>query len=124
MKICQTHWDQCRAAIDKHGMADLVAKDGEQAMGALQRTLQTGTEAKSDFDPLMSMHWHWMNTALRAGGLYLMGADPEPNNNDGHYCPMCEYGKHSGHKAEDAIEDIAQQIAAWCRSEGLIPKVS
>jgi hypothetical protein len=32
MKICKTHWEKLRAAIDKRGLTPFVAKDGKAAV--------------------------------------------------------------------------------------------
>lgn len=102
-------------------MTELVARDGNEAFENISSELQGD---KPPFDPLMSMHWHWMNGALREGGLYLMG-QPEDGSNDGHYCPVCEFAKHYAEfDANDEIGKVADQMAEHCRTEGLIPKVS
>ena len=118
MKICQKHWDMCRAAVADRGLGDLVAKSGSEAANDAMAELR-GEESK--FDPLMSMHWHWTNEALRCGGLYLMSKN-ETGENDGEYCPICEFEKHaSGFVANDAIGMVADQMQVHARSEGLIP---
>ncbi len=123
MKICKDHWDVCHKAIDERGMSSLVANSGEAAMESLVADLQ-GQATNKDFDPLMSMHWHWTNSALRAGGLWTMEQDPS-GKNDGHYCPICIYcEKEPGFIAEESVGKVADQMAEWARSEGLIPSVS
>lgn len=123
MKFCQEHWSLCRKAVDDRGMSSLVARDGQAALDNVVAELQ-GDDAKKTFDPLMSLHWHFVNEALRCGGLYVMGDDPS-GKNEGHYCPLCEFASNShGFIAEEAIGNIANQMADWARSEGLIPAVS
>jgi len=119
MKFCMDHWNLCRAAVDDRGMTPLVAADGAEA---IERTVEELNGGTPKFDPLMSMHWHWTNSALEAGGLYLMGQN-DTGENEGHFCPVCEFVKHSeGFDAKEAIGSVADQIAEYCRAEGLIPK--
>lgn len=118
MKMCQQHWDMCREAISTRGMDGLVAKSGEEAAEHMVEELKGG---KAPFDPLMSMHWHWTNEALRNGGLYLMGVDEDGNP----YCPICEFEKHmTGFDAARDIGMIADQMQAHARAEGLIARQS
>lgn len=123
MKMCQLHWDMCRKSIEEYGLLPLVAKDGKKALENMENALK-GIKKIKDFDPLMSMNWHWHNNALESGGLYLMGQN-ETGENDGQYCPLCEYEKHNKNfKTKEAIDHVSVQIAAWCREQGLLPKVS
>ncbi len=121
MKICKDHWEMMRNAIEDRGMSGLVARDSETAFDNIKEELSGG---RPDFDPLMSMHWHWTNEAIRCGGLYLMGED-ETGANDGQFCPVCEFEKNAeGFDAKISIGIVADQMAEYARSEGLIPKVS
>lgn len=120
MRICPSHWTMCREAVEQRGLSSLVARDGEQAMERMVGELK-GEDVKETFDPLMSLHWHFTNDALRCGGLYLLGLTDagEP------YCPICEFEKNAkGFVASEAIGDVADQMASWARSEGLIPPAS
>jgi hypothetical protein len=123
MRICKEHWQMCRNAVDERGMSGLVARNGKEAADNAVDELQGGSPP---FDPLMSMNWHWSAEAMRCGGLYLMTVDTETNpENEGHYCPICEFVKHAkGFDAKEAIGNIADQMAVHARAEGLIPKVS
>ncbi len=121
MRICKEHWQMMRDAVAVRGMDALVAADGEEAMQSVVIELRGG---KAKFDPLMSLNWHFTGEAMRCGGLYLMGQN-ETGENDGHYCPICEFAKHSkGFEAKEAIGNIADQMAVHCRAEGLIPQLS
>lgn len=104
-------------------MSELVARDGKEATDNAVEELQGGNPP---FDPLMSMNWHWSGEALRNGGLYLMEIDMKANpDNEGHYCPLCEFAKHmKGFEAKASIGMIADQMADHARAEGLIPQVS
>jgi hypothetical protein len=122
MKICKQHWQLMRDAIEARGMSSLVAKDGETAMENEVKALEGDAP---DFDPLMSMHWHYSNEALRYGGLYLMFVSEEENpDNEGHYCPVCEFEKHSeGFVAVESIGRIADQMREYAIEQKLIPGV-
>lgn len=124
MKFCQPHWDICRQTVEAYGMVGLVAKSGGEAVDCMKEDIEScGKSSDENFDPLMSLHWHFINDALRCGGLYLLGANPS-GNNAGHYCPICEFEKNmEGFDARQAVETIAKQIAAYCREKGLLTKV-
>lgn len=128
MKICQQHWQLMRDAVDSRGMATLVAKNGEAAfedqvrhLDEAQRTGSVSEQTvRETFDPLMSMHWHWTNGALRNGGLYLMGNNPD--DAEGNYCPVCEYVKHvENFDAKKEIDSVADQMRSYCVEQKLIP---
>lgn len=127
MRICKAHWRMCRDAVDSRGMGGLVAKSGEAAMDNMIAEIE-GTAKEQDFDPLMSLNWFFSGEAMKNGGLYLMAVDPEHpdlKDNDGHYCPICEFEKHmQGFDAAEQIGMVADQMAEHCRKEGLIPPVS
>lgn len=112
-----------RDAVETRGLSSLVAKDGQEA---IERTVDEleGGDHKKNFDPLMSMHWHFTNEAIRCGGLYLMG-ESDSAENDRQYCPVCEFVKHQrDFDPKQRIETVADQMAKWARSEGLIPQKS
>lgn len=121
MRICQPHWQLMRDAVEVHGMSGLVARDGESAVENAVADLQQEPDPEHKrFDPLMSIHYHFTNNAIRCGGLYLMG-QREDGENDGHYCPVCEFEKHMpGFVAKPEIDKVAEQMAGWCREQGLI----
>jgi len=77
MRICQRHWDACKAAIVERGLARDIAKDGAEAM---RRALE-GRD-----DPLMTLHWMLTNRALEMLGLGLMS----PAADGGERCQVCE----------------------------------
>lgn len=119
MRICKEHWQMMRDSIDEHGMTSLVAKSGEEAM---ENTLAEFQGQEAPFDPLMSMHWHWTNSALHNGGLYLLGLD----ENGKEYCPVCEFMTHldSFVNPKKEIDDVSKEMVKYCREKGLIPRVS
>lgn len=132
MKMCQPHWDTMRASIEEKGLSGLIAKSGEAAMDNQVRQLEEAQReggvseqtTKETFDPLMSMHWHFSNEALRLGGLYLM-AQREDGQNEGHYCPLCEFEKNApGFVATEEIGTVAGQMRDWCVEQGLIARPS
>ena len=112
----------CRAAVDARGMSSLVSRSGQEAVTRMTDELQ-GEDSKATFDPLMPLHNHFWGEALRCGGLYIMGQN-ETGENEGHYCPVCEFVKHSpGFSAEESIGSITDQMLSWAREQALIPKV-
>lgn len=132
MKICTDHWQTMKETIEAKGLGSLISKSGEAVIDAEVRQLEeaknTGSVSeqttKETFDPLMSMHWHFTNYALECGGLYLM-CQNEDGKNEGQYCPVCEFEKHSeGFIAKDQITSVADQMRDYCIKEGLIPRLS
>lgn len=123
MKICADHWQMMRKAIDDRGMTGLVNQSGEAMLESQVAEIE-GRATDKDFDPLMSMFWHWMNNALRSGGLWVMGEDPS-GKNDGQYCPVCLFAEfQDDFVAEKSIGDVADQMRAYCIEKGLIPAAS
>lgn len=123
MKICKDHWTACREAVESRGLSSLVAADGKEAVSRVMDEFNGG-DMKKNFDPLMSMNFHFTNNALSCGGLYLMGTPPD-GENDGHYCPICEFVKNARDwDAKVEIAKVADQMREWALAEGLVPKVS
>jgi hypothetical protein len=123
MKMCQKHWDLCRAAIDSHGLAPLVAANGQEACNKMMAEME-GAPTRENFDPLLSMNNHWWATALQCGGLYLMGQNQD-GSNDGHYCPLCELDSHYKEFVPEAeVNMVADQMLEWVKKEGLLPKAN
>lgn len=119
MRICNKHWQMCWTSVQERGLSDLVAMDPDVAFANLMQT--DITENPESFDPMISMHWHFTNQALKYGGPYLLGHDP----NGDQYCPICEFEKHAeGFVAKDEIDDVAGQMATWARSVSLIPPMN
>ena len=122
MKVCTKHWDMMKEAVETSGMSSLISADSEHAIARTKEELEGGLTA-DNFDPLLQLGWHFTSEALRCGGLYLMFTN-ESGENDGHYCPLCEFESHyDGWDSKKQIENIAGQMAEWAREEGLIPKV-
>lgn len=131
MKICKDHWQVMRDAVEERGMFGLIAKSGEAAVDDAVRQLEeakaTGSVSeqttRDTFDPLMSMHWHWMNGAMKNGGLYLLGNNPD--DPEGNYCPVCEFAKHvKDFDAKKEIDAVADQMRDYCVEQNLIAKPS
>lgn len=123
MQICKIHWDMMRQAVTDHGLDSLVHKDGKSAFENELKALEGQTPA---FDPLMQMNWFFSGEAIRCGGLYLMMLNEQDNpNNNGHYCPVCEFEKHQqDFIAADQITSLAKQMQEHAREQGLIPQLS
>ena len=100
MKFCQPHWDALRAAIDKRGLTDLVAKGGLAAAENMKAELD-GTATLANYDPLMAAHWAIVNNVNTQGGpeavLYLLSAEDA--------CPLCYANEqHKLHCHEEGCE--------------------
>lgn len=123
MRICKDHWSLCRKAVEDRGMGSLVSRGGEEAIERMKAEL-AGARPEETFDPLMSLNAHFSSEAMRCGGLYLMTKN-ETGDNDGHFCPICEFEKHlDGFDAETSIGEIADQMVTWARGQGLLAAVS
>lgn len=131
MKICASHWQVMRDAVEQKGLMGLVAKSGEAALDSQLRHLEEAQQAggsisektlRDTFDPLMSMHWHFTNNALRCGGLAVMG-QRDDGENDGHYCPVCLFEQNQpGFVATEEIGSVVDQMRDYCIEQGLVPK--
>jgi hypothetical protein len=86
MKICAEHWEKLRTAIDDRGLTFLVAKDGAKAAQQLTNQIN-GSEAKEDYDPLMSAYWAITANAVRTFGVDSMRED--------FGCPLCALDTHA-----------------------------
>lgn len=130
MRECKMHWQMMKDAIEEHGLGSLISHSSQDAMeGELKQLEEFARSGKvSDktlvetFDPLMSMHWHFSNDALRCGGLYIITVDKQINpDNDGHYCPLCEFVKHStGFNDKEAVTSVVKQMRAYAVENKLI----
>lgn len=132
MRICQKHWDMLRKAIDDRGLTHLVSKNGEEALQQFQsEVVGIPTEIKG-FDPLIAAHNMIATEALKNGGPYLLTLNG-PEDNDKHYCPVCEAMIHtSGFYGdievtgqmveEDWIYGPAESAKNICISKGLVEK--
>jgi hypothetical protein len=118
MKFCQPHWDLARELVEKHGLMPLVA-DGQAALENIVGELEGKPMV---FDPLMGIHWHFTNNALRLGGMEML----TPNADGTPRCPVCEHAANIPNF--DARVDIEQYVVMpmveYARSQGLLPKAS
>jgi hypothetical protein len=109
MKMCQTHWDAMRKAVDDRGMSDRIAPNGEEACKRIVEEVE-GTAGPVTFDPLSSMNYAIWAEVLRVGGLYLMGAKPDGQE----YCPLCEVEEGAGEgSAQNWINGAADEAKAY-----------
>ena len=115
MRICQSHWEKLRAAIDARGMTPLVARTGREAMERAVEELD-GSATDATFDPLMAANNAISARALEHVGLFLLTGD---------YCPICEFCKHiepppAGHEYADnesyMIDGPADAMQEYVRS--------
>lgn len=112
MKLCMTHWNMCRDSIEELGMSALVHKDGRSAIDSEVRQLEEHAKAGA--------------LSAQTGSNVSLTIDTEANpDNEGHFCPLCEWVKHAPEiNASEAIDRVSTQMQAWCREQGLIPKAS
>ncbi len=114
MKICSTHWTQCRAAIDKRGIGHLVGNQ-ESAVNRIKEEL-ADSQTKKSYDPLLSLGFMLYGRALECGGLYLMTTKEDGSE----YCPLCEFELRSdGGKASDWIDSAADACLKYCTENAL-----
>jgi hypothetical protein len=118
MKMCKEHWQCCRDSVARAGLEHLVAKSGEEAA---RNTAAEIRGEPANFDPLMSMNWHWVSSALQNGGLYLLSKTDDETVNEGYHCPICEYTKHvDGFSAQEECDKIAEQMRTYCVKQGFV----
>jgi hypothetical protein len=86
MKICDSHWQQLRQAIDERGLMGFVAKDGDHAAQNMVAQLQ-GTDTKENFDPLMSATFAIWGNSIEMWGLEIVQPDAP--------CPLCLLDDHA-----------------------------
>ena len=82
MQFCQPHWDMMRAEIEKLGIADWVASDGETAAKQLVDQVKRDETTPVNYDPLMAAHNAIFGRVLQGLGLVVMNAD--------YGCPICD----------------------------------
>lgn len=118
MKFCATHWEKLRNAIKGHGVFDLVPSSGAEAVSRLKDTMSGEKKTLERYDPLMDSHNMIVATAMQAGGPYIIGHNPD--DPEGHYCPLCEVEKHLG--AEEADKWIAGSSKAAADYAATLPR--
>jgi hypothetical protein len=117
MKICPSHWEALRQAIDQRGLTPLVSADGAELAQRQADELVQGRSAKT-YDPLAAAMWAIFNNGIEAGGAYMLGT----KSNGEPYCPLCELEQNSPTPAMDWIEAAAEEQLGEARALGLAPK--
>jgi phage head maturation protease len=56
MRFCQNHWNMLRENVDKQGLTNWVAPDGETALMQIADEIAKGKITQTNYDPLMSCH--------------------------------------------------------------------
>ena len=72
MKICMEHWNKLRSEIEKQGLKEWVAPNGEVALEQLVDGLKRQEDTIVNYDPLMSCHWMLVNRAMHMYGFASM----------------------------------------------------
>jgi len=134
MKMCQSHWDKLKIAIDARGLDNLIAKNEEAVVESMERELQ-GTSTTADFDPLMDAWYKIMHQIMQMSPNPLSLLCIKEDGTD--YCPICEAYIHrnDGAKPEDSLvtdeefekfwfEDLADCELTIARNLGLAPKLN
>ena len=109
MKICTSHWDNLRTAIDNRGLGHLVAKSGEKAASQIVNQLQ-GSEDAKDYDPLMAAYWAITANSIKAFGLDSMRED--------FGCPLCALDAHAKECQDQACPKYTGQNWIDLASDG------
>ena len=116
MRMCQAHWNMLVEAISDRGLDQLSSHP------SVDRIM--GEKVAPTFDPLLTLNHHFCQEALNTGGLYMLEAN-RTGENGGHYCPLCEFTTHCKNiDVKAAVAAISDQMAKWCRAEGLLPRLS
>lgn len=99
MQMCEPHWNDLRAEVDRVGLCKFVAKSGEEIGKKLEHEIKTGEKV---FDPLMSAFLAIVSNAVQMGGMYMLSGD---------FCPICESIAHGGPPAEWWFsESVGEQL--------------
>ena len=109
MKMCQSHWDKLKTAIDERGLGHLVAKDGVKAAQQIANQLN-GSEAKEDYDPLMSAYWAIMANSIKAFGIGAMQED--------FGCSLCALDAHAAECKDEGCPKYTGQNWIDLASDG------
>lgn len=110
MKICQTHWDQLRQALDERGLSHLVAKSSEDAHAALVEQLQ-GDAKPSGYDPLMTANFAIFSAFLEDAGIAGLSVD----------CPLCVVAEAQPGLDQEWIKGCSDDQLKHARALGLVP---
>jgi hypothetical protein len=102
MKICDSHWQQLKKAIDDRGLSRFVSKDGEHA--AQNMIAQQGTDTKDNYDPLMFATYAIWGNSIEAFGLDIMRPEAP--------CPLCVLDKHVKECTEEGC-NMKQSGSDW-----------
>lgn len=109
MRMCQSHWDALRSAIEQRGIGHLIARTGEECAANVRREIE-GESTIIDFDPLMSANNALWSLSMNVIGLDMMTTDEQGN----HRCPVCELQKF------DYVAAAAEGALHHARATGLI----
>jgi hypothetical protein len=115
MKICQTHWDQLKEAINQKGMSHLISKSGEELADRLKKEIN---KELTTYDPLMAANLAIAAASIKDAGIGIMGLD----ENENPYCPLCEVDKHLEEGAKDWIEGSTDDCLEYCKNNNLLNK--
>lgn len=123
MKMCESHWNDLREAIESRGLWHLVGKNGEEATAKF--TAYQATEEPKYFEPLMAAHMSIISyyaSHIGIDNLRALGETP--------VCPLCDAGfqsesgglSKSGSLAEAWIEAAADDAFNIAYKAGALTK--
>jgi hypothetical protein len=81
MRFCQNHWNMLRENVDKQGLTNWVAPDGETALMQIADEIAKGKITQTNYDPLMSCHNMIIARTVEMVGLSAMSEE--------FGCPIC-----------------------------------
>ena len=126
MRMCEDHWAQLRAEVNKIGLGSLISEGGEEATKKMVAGLTEGPSI-DNFDPLLQAHNAIMSNVMhlcsanggQASVMELMSVRPD----GGEWCPLCYINQQHYEACEDPHCDftfdnwighaVAEQLQLW-----------
>lgn len=78
MRMCKTHWEKLRSALETRGLGAFIAKTDEELKAKFDKE-------PPDFEALLGAHNAILSNALNAAGMELMQKEPDGSER----CPLC-----------------------------------
>lgn len=121
MRLCDTHFDCLKDALDARGLMDHVPKtenDIQVEWDAQMQALATGdpSAAQENTNPLTGATLGIYVNAVRAGGLYLV----ELKEDGSEYCPLCELEANCETTAQEWCDCAANEEFEFAKKNGAI----
>jgi len=118
MQMCQPHWAELRAEVDRRGLTHLVSQSGksaaDKAVAELTQPAIESQQAKAErFDPLLNANWAICGQFITNIGLAAM---------EGNQCPLCEVEASAEGRAQNWIQGAVEDQHAYATEVGLMSK--